>query len=76
MNDVIEAAEGWSNNWLWSLPLNRRCWWTAPSRPDPEVSSRDPTIRFEFGFACNRCGLRHVCIQFTHAGFEIHEARE
>jgi hypothetical protein len=21
MNDVIEAAEAWSNNWLWSLPL-------------------------------------------------------
>jgi hypothetical protein len=21
MNDVIEAAEAWSNNWVWSLPL-------------------------------------------------------
>jgi hypothetical protein len=21
MNDVAEAAEAWSNNWLWSLPL-------------------------------------------------------
>jgi hypothetical protein len=21
MNDVIETAEAWSNNWLWSLPL-------------------------------------------------------
>jgi hypothetical protein len=21
MNDVIEAAEAWSNDWLWSLPL-------------------------------------------------------
>jgi hypothetical protein len=21
MNDVVEAAEAWSNNWIWSLPL-------------------------------------------------------
>ena len=21
MNDLVEAAEAWSNNWLWSLPL-------------------------------------------------------